>query len=214
MLTISPLIEKPSSDQIWMPAHDDQPGGLWTDKQESQQRSHQWITTALSATSQVLGIAMSGRHLEVEGMHQQITEIEPRAKQAIINGFFPSFWNVAEYIPQFMLSVLAIGATIFCLMLFCCCYNWLMDCRTCTANMVNSAGLAVCNRRLVDEENVKLTIQDMKTKIREQAETQTDLHYRQQQQGRKLQELYDRHMEDGLLPPPYPTEKGGSSISK
>ena len=79
---------------------------------------------------------MSGRHLRVQEMHQQIIELEPRAKTAIINGFFPSFWNIAEYIPQFMLSGVVLVVFICILMLFCCFYNTLQDVRTCTAGIV------------------------------------------------------------------------------
>lgn len=149
---------------------------------------------------------MSGRHLRVQEMHQQIIELEPRAKTAIINGFFPSFWNIAEYIPQFMLSGVVLVVFICILMLFCCFYNTLQDVRTCTAGIVNSAGLVTCNRRLVDEENAKLTLLDVKIKLRQQTELMTDLVYRVDQNTRRLQAVQSRELES-LGPPPYPEKE-------
>ena len=206
MLTTSPVIDRSTTGQIWTPINSDQEvGGLWSDEEENNFQTHHWITTALAATTQVLGIAMSGRQLRVQDMHQQIIELETEAKTAIINGFFPSFWNIAEYIPQFMISGLAFVTTVLLLMLFCCCYNALQNVRTCTANFVNSAGLIACNRQLIDEENAKLTILDVKTKLREQAELTTDLTYRVNQQSRKIQFLYEKELTD-IDPPPYPSK--------
>ena len=207
VLTTSPLIDKSAIDEIWTSNDSGEgPGALWTNQQEDKFRSHQWVTTALAATSQVLGVAMSGRHLRVQEMHQQIIELEPRAKTAIINGFFPSFWNIAEYIPQFMLSGVALVVSICILMLFCCCYNTLQDFRTCTAGLVNSAGLVTCNRRLVDEENAKLTLLDVKIKLRQQTELMTDLVYRVDQNTRRLQAVQSRELEN-MGPPPYPEKE-------
>ena len=207
VLTTSPLIDKSATDEIWTSDNDkEEPGALWTSQQEDQFRSHQWVTTALAATSQALGVAMSGRHLRVQEMHQQIIELEPRAKTAIINGFFPSFWNIAEYIPQFMLSGVVLVVFICILMLFCCFYNTLQDVRTCTAGIVNSAGLVTCNRRLVDEENAKLTLLDVKIKLRQQTELMTDLVYRVDQNTRRLQAVQSRELES-LGPPPYPEKE-------
>ena len=207
MLTTSPTVEKSATNEILTPASgDEEPGGLWSDEQENQYRGHQWVTSALAATSQVLGVAMSGRHLHVKEMHQQIIELEPRAKTAIINGFFPSFWNIAEYIPQFMLCGMVLVASICVLMTFCCCYNTMQDVRTCTANLINSASLVTCNRRFVDEENAKLTILDVKSTLRQQAALTTDLACRVEQHSRELLGLRAKELAD-QVPPPYPEKE-------
>ena len=196
LLTASPALSEQPSTEIWLPEPTlDSSGALWTDKKIQDHQDHEWVTTAMSATAKVLGLSMNGRTLQLDEMHKQILEIEPEAKTSIINGFFPSFLGIAEYIPQALTLLLALLTFMMASTLFCCLYSTIQNIRVLIARYINAISSKITGNKYIDEENVRLTPADLKNSLKEQVKSQTKIEYQVKQMKKKLDVLFDNHIE-------------------
>ena len=196
LLTASPVLSEQPSTEIWLPESlIDSSGALWTDKKIQDHQDHEWVTTAMSATAKVLGLSMNGHTLQLDEMHKQILEIQPEAKTSIINGFFPSFLGIAEYIPQALTLLLALLTLMMASTLFCCLYSTIQNIRVLIARYINAISSRITGSKYIDEENVRLTPADLKNSLKEQVKSQTKIEYQVKQMKKKLDVLFDSHIE-------------------